>query len=95
MKNKTVYKSTSELATKLGFSQAESNLINLKGSVIAHLDKERLTRKLNNTEFSAFLEIPKSRWSSILSNPDKVTLDYLIMLASKCGTHFKLMKKAA
>ncbi len=93
--NKKIYKSTSDLAVKLGFSKAEVELITLKGSVIAQLDKEREHRKLNNTEFSNFLNIPKSRWSAILSSPDKVTLDYLITLATKCGAFFKLIKKAA
>lgn len=94
-KNKTVYKSTSDFAAKLGHSKAEIELINLKGAVIAQLDKDREHRKLNNTEFSNFLGIPKSRWSAIISSPDKVTLDYLITLASKCGAFFKLTKKAA
>ena len=95
MKNKSIYKSTFDLALKLGFSKAETELIGLKGTVIAQLDKERESRKMNNTEFSEFLNVPKSRWSSILSSPDKVTLDYLITLASKCGATFKLMKKVA
>lgn len=90
--NKTIYKSTSMFAAELGFSKAESNLMNLKGHVFAQLDKERLLRNLNNSEFSLFLKIPRSRWSSILSKPDKVTLDYLIRLASICGAHFKLTK---
>ena len=95
MKNKSVYKSTSDMAIKLGFTKAETELIGLKGTVIAQLDKERESRKMNNTEFSEFLNITKSRWSSLLSSSDKVTLDYLIILASKCGATFKLKKKAA
>lgn len=89
------FKSTSELAKAMGFSDSEIELINLKGSVIAQLDKERELRDMNNSEFSNFLQIPKSRWSAIVSSPEKVTLDYLITLASKCGAHFKLTKKAA
>lgn len=94
-KSTEVFKSTNDLAKKLGFSKGETDLMMLKGSVIAQLDKERESRGFNNTEFSDFLNIPKSRWSSIVSSPDKVTLDYLITLASKCGTSFKLLKRAA
>lgn len=94
-KKSVTFKSTIELARKLGFSQIEAELIGMKGSVLAQLDKERELRGLNNKDFSDFLKIPKSRWSSIVANPDKVTLDYLITLAGKCGTTFKLTKKAA
>jgi predicted XRE-type DNA-binding protein len=89
------FKSTEELARRLGFSKAETEIILMKGTVIGQLDKEREKRGLNNTQFADFLGIPKSRWSSVLSKPEKVTLDYLLTLAARCGTLFKLMKKAA
>lgn len=94
-KEMTTFKSTEDLARHLGFSKAESELIAMKGTVIGQLDKERERRHMNNSEFAAFLKIPKSRWSSILSKPEKVTLDYLLTLAAKCGTMFKLTRKAA
>jgi len=89
------FKSTEEFARKLGFSKAETEIIVMKGTVIGQLDKEREKRGFNNTQFADFLGIPKSRWSSLLSSPEKVTLDYLLTLAAKCGTLFKLTKKAA
>ena len=89
------FKSTEELARKLGFSKAETEIIAMKGTVIAQLDKERERRGLNNSEFADLLGIPKSRWSSILSRPEKATLDYLLTLAAKCGAMFKLTRKAA
>ena len=88
------FKSTSELARHLGFSKAEAEIVVMKGTVIGQLDKERERRKLNNSEFANLLGIPKSRWSSILSRPEKVTLDYLLTLAANLGTLFKLTKKA-
>ncbi len=88
-------KSTAALARSLGFSQAETEIIVMKGTVIAHLDRERTRRGFNNTQFADFLEIPKSRWSSLLSSPEKATLDYLLLLAAKCGTLFRLTKIAA
>lgn len=91
----TSFKSTEELARSLGFTKAEAELITMKGTVIGLLDKERERRGLNNTEFAEFLGVPKSRWSSIFSSPNKVTLDYLLTLAAKCGTLFKLTRKAA
>ncbi len=91
----TSFKSIEDLAHNLGFSKAEAEIITMKGSVISLLDKEREQRGFNNTQFAEFLGIPKSRWSSIFSNPDKVTLDYLLTLAARCGTLFKLTKKAA
>lgn len=94
-KNSVSFKSTEDLARKLGFSKAETEIIVMKGTIIGQLDKERARRGLNNTEFAAFLEIPRSRWSSILGRPEKVTLDYLLMLAAKCGTLFRLTKRAA
>jgi predicted XRE-type DNA-binding protein len=94
-KTLTSFKSTEELARSLGFTKAEAELIAMKGTVIAQLDKEREQRDLNNAEFAEFLEIPKSRWSSIFNKPEKVTLDYLLTLAAKCGALFKLTKKAA
>ena len=94
-KTMTSFKSTEDLALSLGFTSAEAEIINMKGSVIGQLDKERERRGLNNTEFAEFLRIPKSRWSSIFSSPEKVTLDYLLTLAAKCGTLFKLTRKAA
>ena len=94
-KTMTSFKSTEELAHSLGFTKAEAELIAMKGTVIGQLDKEREQRGLNNTEFAQFLGVPKSRWSSIFSSPEKVTLDYLLTLAAKCGTSFKLTKKAA
>ena len=94
-KNSVSFESTTDLAKKLGFTSAEAELITMKGSVIGLLDKERERRGLNHREFADSLEIPRSRWSSILSQPQKVTLDYLLMLAAKCGAHFKLTKKAA
>ncbi len=89
------FKSSEELARSLGFSKAEAELITMKGTVIAQLDKTREQRGLNNTEFAEFLGIPKSRWSSIFAHPDRVTLDYLLTLAAKCGTLFRLTKKIA
>ncbi|MFZ4405346.1 MAG: hypothetical protein ACOYOK_14705 [Pseudobdellovibrionaceae bacterium] len=89
------FKSTEDLAKQLGFSKAETEIILIKGSLIAQLDKEREKRGLNNTEFAKFLGIPKSRWSSIFSSPEKVTLDYLLTLAARCGAWFKLKKIAA
>jgi len=94
-KDLTSFKSTEDLARHLGFSKAEAELIAMKGAVIGQLDKERERRKMNNTEFADFLKIPKSRWSSILSKPEKVTLDYLLTLAARCGALFKLTRKAA
>ncbi len=94
-KTMTSFKSTEALAHSLGFSSAEVEIIAMKGSVIGQLDKERERRGLNNSEFAEFLNIPKSRWSSIFSKPEKVTLDYLLTLAAKCGTLFKLTKKVA
>lgn len=67
----------------------------MKGTVIGQLDKEREHRGFNNSEFASFLGIPKFRWSSILSKPEKVTLAHLLALAAKCGTLFKLTKRAA
>lgn len=93
-KNTVSFKSTADLARHLGFSKAETEIIVMKGTVIGQLDKERERRKLNNTEFAKLLGIPKSRWSSILSRPEKVTLDYLLTLAANLGTLFKLTKKA-
>lgn len=93
-KSSLSFKSTGELARRLGFSKAEAEIIVMKGTVIGQLDKERERRKLNNSEFAKLLGIPKSRWSSILSKPDKVTLDYLLTLAANLGTLFKLTKKA-
>lgn len=89
------FRSTEDLARSLGFSKAEAEILSMKGMIIGQLDKERERRGFNNTEFADFLEIPKSRWSGIFSKPNKVTLDYLLMLAAKCGTLFKLTKKAA
>lgn len=89
------FKSTEDLAKHLGFSKAEAEIIAMKGTIIGQLDKERERRHLNNAEFAEFLGIPKSRWSSIFSKPEKVTLDYLLTLAAKCGALFKLTKKAA
>ena len=94
-KHSVSFKSTQDLAKKLGFSSAEAELISMKGTVIGLLDREREKRGLNNSEFASLLAIPRSRWSSILSKPEKVTLDYLLGLAAKCGTHFKLTRKAA
>src|SRR5258708_36165899 len=94
-KSMTSFKSTEDFARNLGFSKAEAEIIAMKGTVIGQLDKERERRGFNNTEFADFLGIPKSRWSSIFSKPDKVTLDYLLTLAAKCGTMFKLTKKVA
>jgi predicted XRE-type DNA-binding protein len=94
-KSMTSFKSTEDLARNLGFSKAEAEIIAMKGTVIGQLDKERERRGFNNTEFADFLGIPKSRWSSIFSKPNKVTLDYLLTLAAKCGTMFKLTKKVA
>lgn len=94
-KTMTSFKSTEELARSLGFTKAEAEIIGMKGTVIGQLDKERERRGFNNTEFAEFLGIPKSRWSSIFRSPEKVTLDYLLTLAAKCGTLFKLTKKAA
>jgi len=97
MANKSIisFKSTEDLARSLGFSKAQAEIIAMKGTVIGLLDKERERRGLNNAEFAEFLGVPKSRWSSIFSHPEKVTLDYLLMLAAKCGTLFKLIKRAA
>lgn len=89
------FKSIEDLAQSLGFTRAESELIAMKGTVIGFLDKERERRGFNNTQFAEFLDIPKSRWSSILNGPNKVTLDYLLTLAAKCGTLYKLTRKAA
>jgi predicted XRE-type DNA-binding protein len=89
------FKSTEDLARKLGFTEAQAEIISMKGAVIGQLDKERERRDLNNTEFAKFLNIPKSRWSSIMSKPEKVTLDYLLILAAKCGTLFRLTRKVA
>ena len=89
------FKSTEHMAQNLGFTKAEAEIIAMKGTVIARLDKERERRSLNNTQFAEFLGVPKSRWSSIFSNPDKVTLDYLLTLAGKCGAMFKLTRRAA
>lgn len=89
------FKSTEDLARSLGFTKAESELIAMKGTVIGLLDMDRERRGFNNTQFAEFLGIPKSRWSSLLSSPEKATLDYLLTLAAKCGTSFKLTKKAA
>jgi hypothetical protein len=94
-KSMTSFKSTEDLARNLGFSKAKAEIINMKGTVIGLLDRERERRGFNNTEFADFLDIPKSRWSSIFSQPEKVTLDYLLTLAAKCGTMFKLTKKVA
>ncbi len=94
-KTTTSFKSTEDLARTLGFTKAEAELIAMKGTVIGQLDKERERRGLNNTEFAALLDIPKSRWSNIFSSPEKATLDYLLTLAAKCGTMFKLTKKVA
>lgn len=94
-KESVSFKSTHDLARHLGFSEAEAEIIAMKGIVVGHLDKEREKRGLNNTEFADFLKIPKSRWSSILSKPEKVTLDYLLGLAVKCGALFKLTKRVA
>lgn len=89
------FKSTEDLARSLGFSKAEAEILSMKGTVIGQLDKERERRGFNNTEFADFLGVPKSRWSSLVSHPDKVTLDYLLTLAAKCGAMFKLTKRAA
>jgi plasmid maintenance system antidote protein VapI len=94
-KTMTSFKSAEDLARSLGFTKAEAEIIAMKGTVIGQLDKERERRGFNNTEFAEFLKIPKSRWSSIFSSPEKVTLDYLLTLAAKCGTLFKLTKKVA
>lgn len=94
-KSITSFKSTEDFARSLGFSKAAAEIIAMKGMVIGQLDKERERRGFNNTEFAEFLGIPKSRWSSIFSKPDKVTLDYLLTLAARCGTLFKLTKKVA
>ncbi|MNK07448.1 hypothetical protein D3C87_253620 [compost metagenome] len=84
-----------ELVRSAGFSEPEIELILMKGDLLALLSKEQRKRKLNHTEFAKFLGIPKSRWSSIFSDPDKVTIDYLLLLAGKCGLFFKLTRKAA
>lgn len=94
-KSMTSFKKAEDFARSLGFSKAEAEIIAMKGTVIGQLDKERERRGFNNTEFADFLGIPKSRWSSIFSKPDKVTLDYLLTLAAKCGALFKLTKKVA
>lgn len=91
----TSFKSTEDLAQKLGFTKAEAEIITMKGTVIGLLDKERERRGFNNAKFAEFLGVPRSRWSSIFSHPERVTLDYLLTLAAKCGTLFKLTKKAA
>jgi predicted XRE-type DNA-binding protein len=93
-KSTVSFKSAADLARRLGFSKAEAEIIVMKGTVIGQLDKERERRKLNNSEFAELLGIPKSRWSSILGRPEKVTLDYLLTLAASLGTLFKLTKKA-
>lgn len=89
------FKSAEELARSLSFTKVEAEIIAMKGTVIGLLDKERQRRGFNNTEFAAFLGVPKSRWSSIFSSPEKVTLDYLLTLAAKCGTLYKLTRKTA
>ncbi len=94
-KSMTSFKSSEDLARNLGFSKAEAEILSMKGTVIGQLDKERERRGFNNTEFADFLGVPKSRWSSLVGHPDKVTLDYLLTLAAKCGAMFKLTKKAA
>jgi len=80
MKGFDQFKSIEELAEALGFTDEEAEILSLKGSAIARLDKERRKRDMNNAQFSEFLEIPKSRWSSILNNPNKVSVDYLVGL---------------
>ena len=96
MRKSTVsFKSSSQFMKRMGFSDAETELLMMKGTVIGQLEKEREKRSKNNTEFAGLLGIPKSRWSSILRHPDRVTLDYLLMLAAKCGALFKLTKRAA
>jgi predicted XRE-type DNA-binding protein len=94
-KTMTSFKSAEELAHSFGFTKAEAEIIAMKGAVIGLLDKERERRGFNNTKFAEFLGIPKSRWSSIFSSPEKVTLDYLLTLAAKCGALYKLTRKAA
>lgn len=94
-KNSVSFKSMEDLAHHLGFSKAETEIIAMKGMIIGQLDKERERRGYNNTQFAEFLGIPKSRWSSIFSRPDKVTLDYLLTLAAKCDTWFRLTRKAS
>ncbi len=94
-KTLTSFKSVEELAQSLGFTRAEAEIIAMKGAVIGMLEKERERRGFNNTKFAEFLGVPKSRWSSIFGSPEKVTLDYLLILAAKCGMLYKLTKKAA
>lgn len=89
------YDSVRDFAINIGFTEIEAEILVMKGTILAFLDKERERRDFNNTEFATFLEIPKSRWSSILSHPEKVTIDYLLTLAAKCGAIFKLIKRAA
>ncbi len=95
--SKTInFKNVDELANSLGFSEQETEFLVLKSTAINRLDKEKNKRGMNNVEFATFLEIPKSRWSSILNNPQKVTVDYLIGLLVKCDIQVKLsLKKAA
>lgn len=94
-KTMTSFKSTEDLARELGFTKAEAEIIAMKGTVIGLLDKERERRGLNKAQFAEFLGVPRSRWSSVYSSPNKVTLDYLLTLAAKCGALFKLTRKAA
>ncbi len=89
------FDSAEDFARHLGATEAEVELISMKGTLLALLDKERERRGMNNTEFAKFLGIPKSRWSGVYSGPSKVTLDYMLMLAAKCGVLFELTRKAA
>lgn len=83
-------KNTEEICELFGIDENLAKIITLKTTAIAKLDKVRKKMDMNHTEFSNFLEIPKSRWSSIVSHPEKVTVDYLLNLLNKCGVNFKL-----
>lgn len=82
-----------ELLKGAGFPEPEVELIVIKGDLLAHLAKRSRQLNMNQTEFAKYLSIPKSRLSSIYKDPDKVTVDYLLMLAGKCGMSFKLVPK--
>ena len=70
MKNKVIYKSTSALAHKLGISKAESDLIDLKGSVIAQLDKERIVNDTSAQLNSIRASLASVRETVAKSNSD-------------------------
>ena len=78
-------KTTDEICHVLGIDSKQAKVIAIKGTAISKLDKIRQKKKMNNTEFSEFLDIPKSRWSGILNHPERVTVDYLLHLLVKCG----------